>query len=198
MLALQGLVDIGRIQQGEKILINGAGGGVGSFGVQIAKRYGAEVTGVDSAAKLPTLEALGFDHVIDYRKTDFTQSEQRYDLILDAKTTRSPHAYLRALKPGGRYVTVGGLPSKMIQLLTAAPLISGLANKRLHILALKPNHGIAYMNDMFERGELRFVIDGPYSLDELPSAMQRFGDAEHIGKVVITVPDTRAAQPNPE
>jgi NADPH:quinone reductase-like Zn-dependent oxidoreductase len=187
MLALQGLVDLGGIQQGEKVLINGAGGGVGTLGVQIAKRFGAEVTGVDSAVKLPALEALGFDHVIDYRKTDFTRNGQRYDLILDTKTTRSPLSYLRALEPKGRYVSVGGSPSKLIQLLCASPLISTLADKRLRILALKPNRGIAYVNDMFERGELRFAIDGPYTLDEVPRVVRRFGDAEHIGKIVVTV-----------
>src|SRR5690606_24324216 len=101
-LAWQGLVDVGRIQKHEKVLINGAGGGVGTIGLHLAKQYEAEVTGVDSGPKLDMLRQLGFDHVIDYRREDFTRSGQRYDLILDAKTSRSPFRHARALNPGGR------------------------------------------------------------------------------------------------
>jgi NADPH:quinone reductase-like Zn-dependent oxidoreductase len=117
MLALQGLVEVGRIAEGERVLINGAGGGVGTIGLQIAKRYGAEVTGVDSAAKLPALKKLGFDRVIDYRQHDFTNERARYELILDAKTTRSPFRHARALSSGGRYVTVGGDVGRLLQTL---------------------------------------------------------------------------------
>lgn len=187
MLALQGLVDIGRIQPGEKVLINGAGGGVGMFGVQIAKRYGAEVTGVDSAPKSSALRSLGFDHVLDYQKHDFTRSGRQYDLILDAKTTRSPFRYMHALTPGGRYVTVGGEVSRLLQLACAGPAIAALYRKQARIVALKPNKDLAYMNQMFEATGLRVAIDGPYPLCDVPKALQRFGDAEHIGKIVISV-----------
>ncbi len=109
MLAVQGLRDKGQIQQGQKLLINGAGGGVGTFGVQIAKLYGVEATGVDSSGKLDMLRSIGFDHVIDYKQEDFTKNGQCYDLILDAKTNRSIFDYARSLCPNGTYVTVRGL-----------------------------------------------------------------------------------------
>ena len=187
MLALQGLVDVGQIQQGEKVLINGAGGGVGIIGVQIAKQYGAEVTGVDSAHKLDTLRAVGFDHVIDYQQQDFTANGEHYELIVDTKTSRSPSKYLRSLSPGGRYVTVGGHWPRLLQLLCVAPFVSSLSDKRVHIVALKPNKDLAYVNDLFETKGLQCVIDGPYPLNDVPQAIQRFGEAKHVGKVVITV-----------
>ncbi len=187
MLALQGLVDVGRIQQGERVLINGAGGGVGILGVQIAKQYGAEVTGVDSALKLDTLRAVGFDHVIDYQRDDFTRTGHRYDLILDTKTHRSPLSYLRSLSPGGRYVTVGGHLRRVLQIFSLGPLISRISGKLVRVVALKPNKNLDYMSDLFEKGELRCVIDGPYGLSDVPEALRRFGEAKHVGKIVITV-----------
>jgi NADPH:quinone reductase-like Zn-dependent oxidoreductase len=190
MLALQGLVDVGAIQKGDKVLINGAGGGVGTLGIQIAKQFGAEVTGVDAAAKLDALRSLGFDQVIDFRARDFTDDGPRYDLILDAKTTRSPGRYLRALTPRGRYVTVGGPPSRLLQCLFSGPAISMFSDKRVRIVALKPNKGLAYVNELFERGGLRVLVDGPYPLHEVPRALQHFGAAEHVGKVVISVIST--------
>jgi NADPH:quinone reductase-like Zn-dependent oxidoreductase len=187
MLALQGLVDVGKLQHGERVLINGAGGGVGTIGVQIAKRYGAEVTGVDSAAKLDLLRDFGFDRVLDYRQQDFTKDGQRYDLILDAKTNRSPFAYLRALTPGGRYVTVGGAVTRLLQTACAGSLIAAFSRKRAHIVALKPNKDLAYVNELFETTGLRCAIDGPHPLRDVPRALRRFGNAEHIGKIVIKV-----------
>jgi len=187
MLALQGLVDVGQIQPGEKVLINGAGGGVGTIGVQIAKQYGAEVTGVDRAFKLDTLKSMGFDHVIDYQQADFTRSGQRYDLILDTKTNRSPMRYLRALNPDGRYVTVGGHLPRLLQTACMGPLINRFSGKQVRIVALKTNKDLGYVNDLFETKGLEFAIDGPYSLSEVPQAIQRFGEAKHTGKIVITV-----------
>jgi NADPH:quinone reductase-like Zn-dependent oxidoreductase len=188
MLAYQGLVDVGHIQKGDRLLINGAGGGVGIIGVQIATRYGSEVTGVDAGFKLDTLRAFGFDHVIDYREVDFTRTGEQYDLVLDAKTTRSPFAYLRALKPGGRYVTVGGTVPRLLQTVFLGPLLSRFSGgRRLRLLALKPNTDLATINDLFETGGLKLAIDGPYPLGEVPRAVQRFGEARHIGKVVIRV-----------
>ena len=187
MLALQSLVDVGQIRQGERVLINGAGGGVGTIGVQIAKQYGAEVTGVDNALKLDTLRSMGFDHVIDYRREDFTRNGQHYDLILDTKTNRSPFRYLRSLKPGGRYVTVGGRLPRLLQAFCMGPLISRVSGKHVRIVTLKPNKDLGYVNDLFETNGLECVIDGPYQLSDVPQAVQRFGEAKHIGKVVITV-----------
>lgn len=187
MLALQGLVDVGELRHGERVLVNGAGGGVGIIAVQIAKRQGAEVTGVDSASKLDTLKAVGFDHAIDYRQQDFTRTGQRYDLILDTRTTRSPLRYLDALQPGGRYVTVGGHLPRLLQAALLGPLIARLTGKQLRIVNLKPNKDLAQVNALFEAHGLRCVIDGPYPLDQVPQAIRRFGDAGHIGKIVITV-----------
>lgn len=187
LLAVQGLIDVGRIQRGERVLINGAGGGVGTIGVQIAKTFEADVTGVDRDFKLDTLRSVGFDHVIDYRREDFTRSGRRYDLILDTRTNRSPFRYLRALAPGGRYVTVGGRLPRLLQLLALGPLIARTTGKQMRIVALKPNKDLAYVNDLFETRGLRFVIDGPYPLADVPQAVRRFGEAGHIGKIVITV-----------
>ena len=187
MLAVQGLIDKGKIKPGQKLLINGAGGGVGTFGVQIAKLYGVEVTGVDSSGKLDMLRSMGFDHVIDYTKEDFTKNGQRYDLILDVKTNRSIFDYARALSRNGIYVTVGGSIARLFQALLLGPLISLISKKHIRIVALKPNKDLAYMNGLFEAGKIKPVIDGPYKLDEVPEAFRLFGKGDHKGKVVITM-----------
>lgn len=186
-LALQGLVDVGKIQKNENILINGAGGGVGIIAVQIAKQFGAKLTGVDSASKLDMLKSVGFDYVIDYKKEDFTGNGQSYDLILDTKTNRSAFSYLRSLKPGGRYVTVGGHLPRLLQIFCMGGLIRRITGKSLQIVALKPNKNLDYINTMFETSGIKSVIDGPYPLSEVPQAIQRFGEARHLGKVVITL-----------
>ena len=187
MLAVQGLIEAGEIQKGQKILINGAGGGVGTFGVQIAKMYGAEVTGVDSASKLDIMRLMGFDHVIDYKKEDFTRNGKTYDLILDVKTNRSVFDYTRALSPNGTYVTVGGSMRRLFQTLLLKPLFSIFSQKKFRIVMLKLNKDLHYMNQLFEAGKLKFVIDGPYTLEEVPKAMEIFGRAEHKGKLVIRI-----------
>ncbi len=185
MLAMQGLIGIGEIKKGQKILINGAGGGVGTFGLQIAKLYDAEVTGVDTGNKLKMMKELGFDHIIDYKKEDFTKNKRRYDLILDAKTTRSTFQYLRVLNPNGKYVTVGGYLIRLIQVLILKPWISVFSNKRVHIVALKPNKDLEYINELFSAGKIKPVIDGPYKLGEVPGIIQYFGEGKHIGKIII-------------
>jgi NADPH:quinone reductase-like Zn-dependent oxidoreductase len=187
MLAVQGLRDAGQIQAGQKILINGAGGGVGTFAVQIAKLYGVEVTGVDSSGKLDMLRSIGFDQVIDYTKEDFTKKGQCYDLILDVKTNRSIFDYMRALSPNGIYVTVGGSTARLIQVLLLGPLISMISKKNIRLVGLKPNKDLAYMNELFEGGKIKPVIDGPYKLSEVPEALRYFGAGHHKGKVVVTL-----------
>lgn len=187
MLALQGLRDRGRIQPGQKLLINGAGGGVGTFAIQIAKLYGAEVTAVDSAGKLDMLRSLGAAHVIDYTQEDFTKNKQCYDLILDVKTNRSIFDCARALSPNGTYVIVGGSMVRLFQALLLGPLISMTKNKSIRIVVLKPNKDLAYMKELFEAGKIVPVIDGPYKFSEVPEAFRRFGEARHRGKVIITV-----------
>ncbi len=187
MLAVQGLIDKGQIKQGQKILINGAGGGVGSFAIQIAKLYGAEVTGVDSSLKLDMLRSLGFDHVIDYTKEDFTKNGQCYDLVLDVKTNRSVFDYTGALCSNGVYVTVGGSMPRLLQALFFGPLISLMYKKHIRIVALKLNKDLAYMNELFEAGKVKPVIDGPYRLDEAAEVFRLFYKGAHKGKIVITM-----------
>lgn len=187
MLAVQGLIDKGKIHAGQKLLINGAGGGVGTFGVQIAKIYDTEITGVDSTMKLDMLRSMGFDHVIDYTQQDFTKNGQQYDLILDAKTNRSMFDYAHALSPNGIYVTVGGSISRLLQNLFLGPLISMINKKHMRLVSLKPNKDLIFMNELFEAGKVKPVIEGPYKLDEFHEAFRIFDKAEHKGKVVITM-----------
>ncbi|MGI9227659.1 MAG: NAD(P)-dependent alcohol dehydrogenase [Gammaproteobacteria bacterium] len=188
MLALQGLRDLGKIQPGQKLLINGAGGGVGTLGVQIAKAIGVEhVTGVDSSSKLDMMRLVGFDHTIDYKQDDFTKIEQTYDLILDPKTNRSIFKYLRVLKPNGSYVTVGGLTARLFQALFFSPIIRFFIKKNVHVLGLKPNKDLDYMNKLLEAGHVKPVIDGPYKLSNAIDAIQHFGEGNHNGKVIITM-----------
>jgi NADPH:quinone reductase-like Zn-dependent oxidoreductase len=187
MLAVQGLIDIGKIHSDQKLLINGAGGGVGTFGVQIAKIYGIEVTGVDNSGKLEMMRSIGFDHVIDYTKEDFTKSGKCFDLILDTKTNRSVFDYVRVLNPGGAYITVGGDGNRVMQALLLGPWISMIYKKKTKLVFLKTNKDLEYMNKLFKTGKVKPVIDGPYKLDEVPKAFKLFGEGYHKGKVVITV-----------
>jgi NADPH:quinone reductase-like Zn-dependent oxidoreductase len=187
MLAVQGLIDAGRIGSGQKVLLNGAGGGVGTFALQIARLYGAEVTVVDKVGKLDMLRAMGADHVIDYLKEDFTKGGTCYDLILDAKTNRSPLAYVRALNPNGTYVTVGGSIPRLLQTLVLGPLLGRLHHKHVRVVGLKPNKDLAYMNELFEAGTLRPVLDGSYQLADLPEAFRRFRTGDHRGKIIVTM-----------
>ena len=145
------------------------------------------MTGVDSSGKLDMLRSLGFDQVIDYTQEDFTKSGQRYDLILDVKTNRSIFDYLRVLSPNGIYVTVGGSTARLLQALFLGPLISLFSKKRVCIVFLKLNKDLAYMNELFEAGKVKPVIDGSYKLSEVPEALRYFGQGNHKGKIVITL-----------
>lgn len=187
MLAVQGLLDKGNLQYGQKLLINGAGGGVGTFAIQIAKLSDVEVTGVDRGEKLELLRSLGFDHVIDYQKEDFTRNGKQYDLILDVKTNRSLFDYSRALRRNGKYVTVGGSMPRLFQVLILGPLFSLFSKKKILIVALKVNKDLEYINELFVTGKIKPVIDGPYSLEEVPRLFRLFGQGLHKGKVVIKV-----------
>ena len=187
MLVIQGLRDKGQIQPGQKLLINGAGGGVGTLGVQVAKSIGVEVAGVDNSGKLDMMRSIGFDQVIDYTKEDFTQTGLRYDLILDTKTNRSIFKYARALSPNGTYVTVGGSTARLFQAFLLGPLIQKLSKKHIRVLGLEPNKDLDYVNELFETGKIKPVIDGPYELSEVPKVIQRFGEGSHKGKLVIAL-----------
>ncbi len=187
LLAMQGLCDQSEIGPGRRILINGAGGGVGTFAIQIAKSYGAEVTGVDSTGKLDMLRSLGADHVIDYTKEDFTQNGKSYDLILDVKTERSIFDYRRALGSNGIYVTVGGRSSRILQLVLLGPLIAIAGSKQLTVLMHKPNKGLDALKVLFESGSVKPVIDRCFPLSQTAEALRYFGEGHFIGKVVITI-----------
>jgi NADPH:quinone reductase-like Zn-dependent oxidoreductase len=188
MLAVQGLIDRGRIKPGQKILINGAGGGVGIFGVQIAKTYdNVEVTGVDSTGKLEMMKNIGFDHVIDYTREDFTRNGIKYDLILDTKSSRPVFAYPRSLSPNGVYATVGGSLSRLLQYFLLKPLVAVTTNKRVHIVMLKVNKDLEYMKELYDAGKMKVVIDGPYRLEDTAKAFEIYARQQHKGKMVITV-----------
>ncbi|MBN3581840.1 NAD(P)-dependent alcohol dehydrogenase [Algoriphagus aestuarii] len=184
-LAYQAIKKIGGIQKGQKILINGGGGGVGTLGLQIAKTYQCHVTGVDSGPKLQMMHALGYDQVLDYKETDFTRTGETYDLILDCKTSSSAFSYLKALKENGNYISIGGHANKLISLLFWGKILSVFTNKKLQILALKPNEGLDELAEMVISGQLKSQIDGPYSLEEVPRLIQYFGEGLHQGKIVI-------------
>ena len=189
MLAYEGMIDLGKLGPNQKLLVNGAGGGMGTFAIQIAKTYAnVEITAVDSAAKAEMLKAQGTDHVIDYKEEDFTQNGLKYDLILDPRTNRSPWKLLKSLNKGGRYVSVGGKSGKLIQLLLLKGLIRLFTGKKVMMLGLKPNQHLDKINAMYEKGAIKPVIDGPYPFEEVPQRVQYFGDAKHQGKVVISIP----------
>jgi NADPH:quinone reductase-like Zn-dependent oxidoreductase len=187
VMALQGLCDKGQIQPGQRVLINGAGGAVGTFAVQIAKSFGAEVTGVDSTRKLDMVRSIGADQVIDYTREDFTKNGQLYDLILDVAAYHSIFDYKRALSPKGIYVVVGGSLARIFQAMFLGPLISMTGSKKMGILAVKPNKDLDLMKKLFETGKVVPVIDRRYTLSEVPEALRYFGEGHVRGKVVITV-----------
>ena len=186
LLALQGLQQ-GQIKSDQKVLINGAGGGVGTFAIQIAKSIGAEVTGVDSTGKLDIIRSIGADHVIDYKQEDFTKNGQRYDLILDVMARHSIFDYKRSLSPGGIYVMVGGSSALVSQLMFLGPFISLTSSKKMGLLFHKANKGLADLKELIETGKVAPVIDRRYPLTEAPEALRYFGEGSVKGKVVITV-----------
>ena len=186
VLALQGLYDVGSIKSGQKVLINGAGGGGGTFAIQIAKSVGAEVTGVDSTVKLPALRSLGCDHVIDYTKEDFTRNGEQYDLILDVMTTRSVFDYKRVLAPKGIYVTVGGTTGRLLLFALLRPLVTG--DKKMKLLGHKPTRkDLDLLTTLFNEGKIKPVIDRSYPLSEAAEAFRYFGEGKFIGKIVINI-----------
>ncbi|HEY6581366.1 MAG TPA: NAD(P)-dependent alcohol dehydrogenase [Rubrobacter sp.] len=186
--ALQGLRNKAQVRQGQKVLINGASGGVGTFAVQIAKSFGAEVTGVCSTSKVDMVRSLGADHVIDYTRQDFTKNGQHYDLILAANGNHPISAYKRALGPEGTYVMTGGSGAQMFQSMTLGPILSMTGNKKLGNLSMKANKGdLIFMKGLLEAGKVTPVIDRTYPLAEVPEAMRYLEEGHARGKVVITV-----------
>ena len=183
-LAVQGLIDYGKIKSGQKVLINGGGGSTGTLAIQIAKLFDVEVTAVDHTVKLETMRSLGADHVIDYTKDDFSKNGKEYDLIFDVKTNRSVFDYQRALSPNGAYVTVGGKTSRILQVV----LFGKLSKKyKMHMVAYKANKDLNYLVELFEAEKLKLVIDKNFPLEKTADAFRYFGEGRFKGKIVVTL-----------
>ncbi len=186
--ALQGLRDKGKIRSGQKVLINGASGGVGTFAVQIAKSFEAEVTAVCSTRKMDLARSIGADHVIDYTREDFTKSEERYDLILDVAAHHSIFDCKRALSPEGIYVCIGGSFAGYFQAVLLGPLISIIGRKKMRSALGNPNQkDYAFLIELFQIGKVVPVIDRRYPLSEVAEAIRYVEEGQARGKVVITV-----------
>src|SRR5438477_1056254 len=192
--ALQAVRDKGKVQPGQKVLINGASGGVGTFAVQIAKSFGADVTGVCSTRNLDMVRSLGADHVIDYTKEDFAKGDQRYDVILDNVPNHSLSECRRVLNPQGKYVMIGGGGpndnrwigpfGRLIQALVISPFVS---QKMGMMMAQLTKSDLSILGDMMQSGKVKPVIDRTYKLSELPAAIAYLEEGHARGKVVITV-----------
>jgi NADPH:quinone reductase-like Zn-dependent oxidoreductase len=186
--ALQGLRDNGRIQPGQKVLVEGASGGVGTFAIQIAKSFGALVTAVCSTRNVDTARSLGADHVIDYTREDFAKSGQVYDLILAANAHHSIAEYRHALRPDGIYVAAGGGAGRILQTVLLAPVLSRIGRKKIRFFLAKINtRDLAFMKDLLEAGKIVPVIDKRYPLSEAAEALRYLAKGHAQGKVVITV-----------
>lgn len=189
--ALQAVRDKGRVQAGQKVLINGASGGVGTFAVQIAKSLGAEVTGVCSTRNVDMVRSIGADHVFDYTREDYTQSGQMYDVIIDNVGNRSLRANMRVLEPGGNFVIIGAQKGDWIRPLMQpinAMLLSPFVDQEIGMhLARLTADDLAYLADLMQAGKVTPVIDRSYSLDEIADAM-RYSETGHArGKIVVTI-----------
>jgi NADPH:quinone reductase-like Zn-dependent oxidoreductase len=188
LTALQGLRDKGRIQQGQKVLVDGASGGVGTFAVQIAKSFGVEVTAVCGPSKVNTARSIGADHVIDYTREDFTRSGQRYDLILGANAFHSILDYRRALGKHGIYVVAGGGLPQVFQAMLLAPLLSLMGGKKTRFFIANMNQkDLVLLKDLLETGKVTPVIDRSYPLSDAADALRYLEERHARGKVVLTV-----------
>jgi NADPH:quinone reductase-like Zn-dependent oxidoreductase len=189
VLALQCLLSGRKVQPGHAVLINGASGSVGPFAVQIAKAFGAEVTGVCSTSKMDMVRSIGADHVIDYSREDFTRSGKQYDRIIDIAGYRSIFACRRALRPNGTYMWVGGSVARLFQALVVGPLLSLVGSTRMGLQPWKPfkKEDVVLLKKLIEAGEVRPIIDRRYPLREVPDALRYLEQGHARGKVVITV-----------
>jgi len=189
LTALQGLRDAGGIRPGQKVLIQGASGGVGSFAVQLAKFFGAEVTAVCSPRNLKMARSIGADYVIDYTQEDFTRNQQRYDLIFAANGYHSLSAYKRALSPQGIYVCAGGTMPQFFQAILLGSLMSRKDGKKMGTMGIaKVNQeDLVYLGELLEAGKIAPVIDTGYALSEIAEAFRYVEEKHAQGKVVITV-----------
>jgi NADPH:quinone reductase-like Zn-dependent oxidoreductase len=183
LTALQGLHDKGKIQAKQKVLINGASGGVGTFAVQIARSFGAEVTGVCSTAKMDLVRSLGADNVVDYTQEDVTMNNQKYDLILDTAAHRSVSDYKRILNPDGVYVLVGGSISRIFQLMFKSK--TGVKNIGTMVASINQKD-LLFLAELLKSGKIKSIIDKRFPLADTPKALQYFEEGHTRGKIVIT------------
>jgi len=184
LTALQGLRDRGRVQPGQRVLINGAAGGVGTFAVQIAKWFGADVTGVCSTRNVDMVRSIGADHVVDYTREDFTRTGQRHDLILDMIGNRSLSDSRRALTRKGTLVWVGGSLTGMPKAVVVSPFVS---QKLVVLIAKTKREDLMVLRELLEAGTVSPVIDRSYPLEEVPEAIRYLEEGHARGKVVITM-----------
>ncbi len=188
--ALQGLRDKGRIQLGQKVLVEGASGGVGTFVVQIARAFGAEVTAVCSTRNVPIARSLGADHVIDYTEVDFAHGPERYDVIFAANAHHSIFQYRRMLAPDGIYVCAGGDITRVLKAFLLGPLLSWIGRKKMYFfLAKVTQKDLAFLKDLLEARKIVPMIDKRYSLSEAAEALRYLALGHAQGKIVLTVPD---------
>ena len=186
--ALQGLRNEGQIKPGQRVLINGASGGVGTFAVQIAKSFDTEVTAVCSTRNLEQALSIGADHAIDYTKEDFTRSDQKYDLIFAANGYHSLSSYRRALTPTGIYVMAGGTMAQIFQAMLMGSMKSEKGGRKMTGVSAKPNQNdLTYIKELFEAGKVKSVIDRRYPLSDAADALRYLGEGHARGKIVITV-----------
>jgi NADPH:quinone reductase-like Zn-dependent oxidoreductase len=184
LIALQGIV--GRVESGDRVLINGGGGGAGALAVQLAKAAGAEVTGVDNGHKQDFMRSVGADHVLDYARTDYTRTGP-YDLILDLVCERSMFAIRRALAPGGRYSVVGGPVRSLLSALIIGRLLS-TGGRSMGILMMRPNKAdLVRLAEIVVKGALRTTVEKTYPLEDVPQALRHLGEGRALGKLVIEV-----------
>jgi NADPH:quinone reductase-like Zn-dependent oxidoreductase len=194
LTALQGLRDKGRIQPGQRVLIDGASGGVGTFAVQIAKSFGAEVTAVCSTRNVERARSLGAGHVMDYTREDFMKSGRRYDLILGANAHHSIFDYRRLLTQNGIYVIAGGAVSQIFQGMLLAPLLSRMGSKKVGFFIANINHkDLVFLKELLEAGKVVPVIDRRYPLSDVPRAIRYLEEGHAQGKIVITIEHTKEA-----
>lgn len=192
VVALQGLRAAGQIKSGQKVLINGGSGGVGTFAVQIAKSYGAEVTSVCSPRNMDIARSIGADHVIDYTREDFTQGEKRYDLIIGANGYHSLSDYKRALHPEGTYVCTGGTLPQIIQAEGGASKTHEDGKKVRSLGSVKQSlEDLEIVKELIEAGKVVPVIGKRFPLSEVPEAFRYYGEGRSTGKVIITVDHSR-------
>ena len=196
LVALQGLRNVGQIQAGQKVLITGASGGNGTYAVQIAKAFGAEVTAVCSTRNIELVRSIGADHVIDYTQEDFAQNGEQYDLIIAMGGYRSLKDYERALRPGGIYVWAGGPLQGMFEAMALGSFVARKGNKKLTNLSHQQNQDdLIYMAGLMEAGKVKSVIDRRFPLEETADAFRHYEAGHMQGKVVITVVENNDQQP---